>query len=80
MYRSLVPSLTVHVMDQPTQDALRKWKQHTYRPTDIPFADAVYSLSGREPLIEARQSLTRKSEWIVSFLLVPYVEDYHSQS
>ena len=57
-------------MDEPTRRALDRWRDHTYRSTDIPFTKAVYSLSlGSEPLIEARQSDTRPSEWIVRSLV-----------
>ncbi len=53
-------------MDEETAEALRTWKEHCYRPTDLALADAVDSLVLEEPLIYARQSETRKSDWVVS--------------
>lgn len=53
-------------MDDSTAAAIRMWKEHTYAPTDIPLAEAVDSLILDDPLIYARQSDTRKSDWVVS--------------
>ncbi|TFK81333.1 hypothetical protein K466DRAFT_502316 [Polyporus arcularius HHB13444] len=52
-------------MDDKTADALRKWKEHRYRPTDLPFGEAVDSLFTSEPLIEVRRSETRKTDWVI---------------
>lgn len=53
-------------MDDSTAAAIMMWKEHTYAPTDIPFTEAVDSLILDDPLIYARQSDTRKSDWVVS--------------
>ncbi len=60
-------------MDEETAQALRTWKDHRYRPTDLPLADAVDSLVLEESLIYARQSDTRKSDWVVSTSIVAVV-------
>ncbi|TFK77915.1 hypothetical protein K466DRAFT_607538, partial [Polyporus arcularius HHB13444] len=52
-------------MDQLTLEALVKWKEYRYRPVEIPFADAVRSLGTPDELVEARQSTTRKSDWVL---------------
>ena len=52
-------------MDDGTLQALRKWKVHRYRPAEIPFAEAVHSIGGVAQAIEARQSSTRKTDWMV---------------
>lgn len=53
------------VLDQQTADAVRKWKDFRYRVTDLPFASAVRSVLRRDPVIDIRQSETRKSDWVV---------------
>ncbi|RPD64427.1 hypothetical protein L226DRAFT_569864 [Lentinus tigrinus ALCF2SS1-7] len=50
-------------MDQQTAEAIGKWKEFRYRPGDLPFATAVKSLLGNDPLIEVHQSKTRKTDW-----------------
>ncbi|RPD54719.1 hypothetical protein L227DRAFT_511213 [Lentinus tigrinus ALCF2SS1-6] len=52
-------------MDSVTAEALCKWKDYRYQPTDLPFVSAVHSLLGKEELIEARLSGTRPSDWVI---------------
>ncbi|RPD53768.1 hypothetical protein L226DRAFT_437843, partial [Lentinus tigrinus ALCF2SS1-7] len=51
-------------MDTETFNALRYWKTHTFKPSQIPFVEAVNSLSTLYPLIELRPSLVRPKEWL----------------
>ncbi|RDX47462.1 hypothetical protein OH76DRAFT_1354144 [Lentinus brumalis] len=52
-------------MDDGTAEAIRKWKEHRFRPTDLPFGEAVDSLTASQPLIEAHQSESRKTDWVI---------------
>ncbi len=66
-------------LDDVTAEALGTWKDHCFRPTDLPLADAVDSLVLEEPLIYARQSDTRKSDWVVSAAVVVLLLGPHTQ-
>ncbi|TFK90044.1 hypothetical protein K466DRAFT_470924, partial [Polyporus arcularius HHB13444] len=52
-------------VDQETADAVLRWKTRRFRPGEIPLAEAVASLNTPSPLIEAKQSPTRKSDWVI---------------
>lgn len=47
-------------------DAVDHWKKTPLRPTDIPYEDAVRSLKGDNPLVEAR--MQSASRWTVRLL------------
>ncbi|RPD77253.1 hypothetical protein L226DRAFT_459733 [Lentinus tigrinus ALCF2SS1-7] len=51
-------------MDSETLGALRYWKTHRYMPDQIPFVEAVQSLSTLYPDIELRRSTVRSNEWV----------------
>ncbi len=56
-----------HTMDDATAEAVRKWKERCFRPTDLPFAEAVDSLGTDQPLVHVCRSQTRKTDWVVCY-------------
>ncbi|RDX52800.1 hypothetical protein OH76DRAFT_1325958, partial [Lentinus brumalis] len=52
-------------MDAETATALQYWKRHRYVEHQLPFVDAVRSLSTREPLLELHRVGAKNNEWLV---------------
>ncbi len=45
-------------------ESVNHWKTHSFRDTDIPYNDAIYSLDTSEPMIELKRC--GQYEWVVS--------------
>ncbi len=57
-------NVVTSTMARMLEDIVSHWKIHSFRDSDIPYGDAIYSLDTREPAIELKQC--GQYEWVVS--------------